>query len=43
MAAQLGLDPGAVGVKATSPEGVGSLGRAEGIAAQAVALIDESA
>jgi len=42
MAAQLGLDAAAVAVKATSPEGVGSLGRREGIAAQAIALIEES-
>ncbi len=41
LAACLGIDPGAVGVKATSPEGLGSLGRQSGIAAQAVALIDE--
>ena len=36
----LGIEPGAVGVKATSPEGLGSLGRKLGIAAQAIALIE---
>lgn len=40
LAAELGLEPGAVGVKATSPEALGALGRAEGIAAQAVVLIE---
>ncbi|TMC03828.1 MAG: 2-C-methyl-D-erythritol 2,4-cyclodiphosphate synthase, partial [Chloroflexi bacterium] len=36
------LDFGAVSVKATSPEGIGALGAGEGIAAHAVALIDET-
>ena len=40
LADRLGLDQQAVGVKATSPEHLGALGRAEGIAAQAVALLD---
>ena len=40
IAETLGLDRGLVGVKATSPEGLGSLGREEGIAAQAVVLLE---
>ena len=40
LASVLGLSPSLVGVKATSPEGLGSLGRMEGIAAQAVVLIE---
>jgi len=40
LADRLGLDQDLVGVKATSPEAVGALGRREAIAAQAVALID---
>ncbi len=42
LAARLRLDRGAVSVKATSPEGLGALGHNAGIAAHAVALIDES-
>jgi len=40
IAETLGLDRDLVGVKATSPEGLGALGRMEGIAAQAVVLLE---
>ena len=40
LADRLGVDQDLVGVKATSPEGLGALGRREAIAAQAVVLID---
>lgn len=40
LADRLGLDQDLVGVKASSPEAVGALGRQEAIAAQAVVLID---
>ena len=42
LADRLGVERQAVAVKATSPESVGALGRAEGIAAQAVALLEET-
>jgi 2-C-methyl-D-erythritol 2,4-cyclodiphosphate synthase len=40
LATRLGIDPALISVKATSPEGVGALGRGEAIAASAVALLE---
>jgi 2-C-methyl-D-erythritol 2,4-cyclodiphosphate synthase len=40
IAADLGVAPGAVNIKATTTEALGFIGRAEGIGAQAVVLIE---
>jgi 2-C-methyl-D-erythritol 2,4-cyclodiphosphate synthase len=42
LATRMSVNLGHVSVKATSPEGLGALGRRSGIAAQAIALIDET-
>ena len=39
LAADLGLDPGAINIKGKTTETLGHIGRGEGIAAQAVALL----
>jgi 2C-methyl-D-erythritol 2,4-cyclodiphosphate synthase len=40
LASVLGLPPRRIGLKATTNEGLGSIGRGEGIAAMAVAAVE---
>ena len=42
LADALGVEPGRVNVKATTNEGMGFIGRGEGIAAIAVALLERA-
>ena len=42
IAADLGIAPGAVNIKATTTEHLGFIGRVEGIAAQAIVLLEEN-
>jgi 2-C-methyl-D-erythritol 2,4-cyclodiphosphate synthase len=41
LATALGVDPSRLNIKASSPEGLGALGRGEGMAATAVVLLEK--
>jgi 2-C-methyl-D-erythritol 2,4-cyclodiphosphate synthase len=41
LAAVIGVDPSRLNVKASNPEGLGALGRSEGMAAAAVVLLEK--